>query len=111
MLIPDSNGQPQHGHHGNRWIRLDELAAFCQRPGAEDTKKEVKLAKGISNDKKKSPETYSSTNKDDSITIQHVKKQIAALQIGDYEAAFNLNSPANKKDWYRFTPEFMDGIY
>ena len=31
------------------------------------------------------------------ITIQHVKKQIAALQIGDYEAAFNLNSPANKK--------------
>jgi len=97
MLIPYwiSYG---HGHHGNRWIRLNELAAFCQRPGAEDTKKDIKLAKEISNHQDRNSVTYSSSlNKDNSITIQHVKKQIAALQIGDYEAAFNLNSPANKK--------------
>ena len=94
------------------WTTTGELAAFCQRPGAEDTKKDVKLAKGISNDQDGNSVTYSSTNKDDSITIQHVKNQIAALQIGDYETAFNLNSPVIRNVWYQVKssrPSYLDG--
>lgn len=87
-----------YGHHGARWVRLDELTTFCGRTGAEPAKKEVVLATGGAEQvsaKSNGFKYHATTTK--SITIQHVSKQIAALQRGDYNAAFLLNSPANQK--------------
>ena len=88
-----------YGHHGERWVRLNELSTFCSRVGAEDVKKHVVLANNIAmnNDGEDTASYQEQSNGKDSPTIQHVSKQIAALQRGDYEAAFQLNSPANQK--------------
>ena len=97
-----------YGHHGARWVKMNELAAFCEREGAESVKKEVKLAQGVisslgqtratnSIETKNDDVQYQSSTTSKSVTIQHVSKQIAALQRGDYQAAFQLNSPSNQK--------------
>lgn len=87
-----------YGHHGARWVRLEELSAFCERVGAEPAKKEIVLAEGVA----QKVEAESNTSKNhatskNSVTIQHVSKQIAELRNNDYDAAFLLNSPSNQK--------------
>mmetsp|Transcript_5572 Transcript_5572/g.10772 ORF Transcript_5572/g.10772 Transcript_5572/m.10772 type:complete len:481 (+) Transcript_5572:162-1604(+) len=96
FIHPEMRGM--YGHHGERWVRLEEIHAFCGRAGAEPTKKDVVLANGIPEQGRatlKSLQCDSTTK--NSMTIQHVENQIAALQRGDYDAAFLLNSPENKK--------------
>lgn len=96
IIHPELRGM--YGHHGNRWVSLRELPAFCKRTGAESTKKDVRLAHGVAERSRAEPSRFRchSTEKK-SMTIQHVRNQIAALQLGDYNAAFLLNSPANQK--------------
>ena len=95
-IHPELRGM--YGHHGDRWVRLEELSSFCGRPGAEPSKKEIVLAEGVAEEVKAESNDfeYHATTKN-SITIQHVSKQIADLQRDDYNAAFLLNSPANQK--------------
>mmetsp|Transcript_8967 Transcript_8967/g.14623 ORF Transcript_8967/g.14623 Transcript_8967/m.14623 type:complete len:300 (+) Transcript_8967:416-1315(+) len=96
FIYPELRGM--YGHHGTRWVRLEELSAFCGRAGAEPTKKDVVLAEGVEQGSAEESTNFKClpTSKN-SMTIQHVMKQIAALQCGDYNAAFLLNSPSNKK--------------
>ena len=88
-----------YGHHGTRWVRLEELKAFCERPGAEAVKKEVILADGVCgiNETKSNNDSPRHMTPKDLLAIQHVIKQIAVLQRSDYNAAFEMNSPANQK--------------
>ena len=90
-----------YGHHGTRWVRLEELATFCNRLGAENARKDVTLATAVvANDDKQDggdKPSYQTAIISDCMTVQHVSKQIAALQRGDYEEAFSMNSPANQK--------------
>lgn len=85
------------GHHGAKWVLLDELSSYCSRKGAEPPRKEIVLAQGLagleSNKNGLDKKQYSK----DSDAIQHVRRQIAALQLGDYKAAYLMNSPANQK--------------
>lgn len=50
IVIANENGDGElkgmYGHHGTRWVKLDELSTFCKREGAESVRKEVKLAQG-----------------------------------------------------------------
>merc|ERR1712238_568787 len=93
-LHPELRGA--YGHHGTRWVRLEELSAYCGRAGAEPVKKEVVLARGVSDGAKSSSFQCRSRSKS-SMPIRHVSEQIAALVSGDYDAAFLFNSPANRK--------------
>ena len=89
-----------YGHHGTRWVRLEELSAFCSRTGAEAARKEVVLAEGVA----ESPNNVVEKNglkqessPEDSETVKHVSNQIAALTRSDYASAFAMNSTANQK--------------
>ncbi|KAL7434403.1 hypothetical protein ACHAXM_004590 [Skeletonema potamos] len=39
--------QGMYGHHGTRWVRLEELSDFCSREGSEPARKEIVLAEGV----------------------------------------------------------------
>jgi len=105
IIHPELRGM--YGHHGARWVRLEELGPFCERAGADPVRKEVVLAQGVGGEQVQVVEnkpndiiehhSTTTTASMNSLTIQHVSKQIAALQRQDYNAAFTMNSPANQK--------------
>lgn len=88
-----------YGHHGTRWVRLEELSAFCSRSGAEAAKKEVVLAEGVAESTNNIEQNglKQESSPEHSERVKHVSNQIAALTRSDYEAAFAMNSAANQK--------------
>lgn len=100
VIHPELRGM--YGHHGTRWVCLEELRAFCSRNGAESARKEVVLADCVAESPKHVVEQNefneeSSPSPEQSETVKHVSNQIAALTRRDFDAAFAMNSAANQK--------------
>jgi iron complex transport system substrate-binding protein len=85
------------GHHGRRWVRLAELAAFCARAGAPPPTKPVKVAPvDVESDgggKRAKLAPSSGTNAG---PAAHVRRQVELLRSRDFEGAFAINSAANR---------------
>ena len=86
------------GHHGRRWVRLEELEAFCAREGAPGPTKRVVLAGEIrrcapSATPVVAPRSLRGGARDDGEA--HVRLQIELLRAGDFGGAFALNSMGN----------------
>lgn len=95
------------GHHGNRWVRLSELAAFCGREGAAPAFKNVDLAAGTGPAEKDPmvtcvgiaddmPAANAQTATHHPAT-RHVQLQIERMRANDFVGAFELNSAANRE--------------
>lgn len=65
------------GHHGKRWVRLQEAEAFCKREGAPPPNKHVDLAPGIVGAE---PEVVSATEarQPEGTASRHVEDQLEA---------------------------------
>jgi len=96
-IHPELRGM--YGHHGTRWVRLEELSDFCSREGAEPARKEIALAEGVAETPNYVEESgfKQESSSEHSETIKHVSNQIAALTQSDHVAAFAMNSAANQK--------------
>ena len=97
FIHPELRGM--YGHHGTRWVRLEELSAFCSRNGADSARKEVVLAEGVVETRKivEQNEFKQESSPEQSETVKHVSNQITALTRSDFHAAFAMNSAANQK--------------
>ncbi|KAG8462307.1 hypothetical protein KFE25_012127 [Diacronema lutheri] len=93
------------GHHGNLWVRLDELDAFVSRDGAEPVRKCLRLAPSASSaaadlgahNAAVGAEAMPAPNLPAEATPRDVvRAQLAALRAGDVRGAFALNSGANR---------------
>ena len=88
------------GHHGHRWVRLPELASFCERDGAAAPTKRVEVAPAAAADETphaKKPRTAVAHEASSAVDpTEHVREQVRRLRAGDYEGAFALNSSANQ---------------
>jgi hypothetical protein len=105
MLHPDLTGL--WGHHGERFVKLNEMAAFCERPGAPAISKPIP-GPDPSHGYQSPPEKFqghslptklaSSCGKERlAMTSKDVvKAQLEALQAADFDTAFELNSAKNK---------------
>ncbi|XRB02664.1 iron complex transport system substrate-binding protein [Pycnococcus provasolii] len=82
------------GHHGERWVRLSELDAFCSRPGAQPVTKPVVLAEA---DDPMVPAKAAplGARRAEASAVEVVNAQLAALFSGDWDGAFALNSKPN----------------
>jgi len=89
-----------YGHHGTRWVRLEELSSFCSRNGVEEIRKDVVLAEGVAESTNNIEQNVhkQESSPEHSERVKHVSNQIAALTRSDYAAAFAMNSAANQKN-------------
>lgn len=89
------------GHHGQRWVRLGELEAFCTRVDAAPPKKRVVVHREESTacppKVAKSSGAAATAAAKSSAAELHVCAQMDAMRASDYELAFSLNSSGNQK--------------
>ena len=100
MIWPELTGL--WGHHGERFVRLNELDAFCARPDAAPVTKPVQVEQPPSRTEDKNDMEHPVRPASSPTTVamsspqEVVASQLDALLAGNFEEAYALNSPANQ---------------
>ena len=106
MIYPTLNGL--FGHHGNKWVKFNELELYCKRDNSNPIYKNITIASSKSssssnyNNNIPNPPPLNNNNNNNNNSssnepCQHVMEQLTAMINGNYDIAWSLNSQQNQK--------------